>query len=407
MRGNAVESIGTGAERAQPMLRPAASPLCAVSLATWNRLGDRAAEPNGFFTAGYSIPAFELTGKLSNPRLLLATPDAGEKTVIGLLPVVSAWSALRLPVPALVAQQPYSPLTVPLLHADRAEEAAGLLIDAARTSGARVLSLPAMTLDGPAFAALTAAMDRRGLRPAVHNRHQRAVLDATAEAETYLRETLGGKKLKELRRQRSRLADKGAVAFTIANTPDRVMPALERFLVLEASGWKGAGGTGLAQAERDAAFVRTAAATLSTRGRIEIAELTLNDEVVASGILIRQCDRVLFFKIAYDESRARYSPGVQLTLELTRHYAADPQVALVDSTADAGHPMIDHVWRERLTIADLLIPTRPNDPIAAAIIGLMAARRSAREGAKRLLRATSNSRRNARDCSADRRRLCV
>ncbi len=387
MRGTMVDSIGTAAERTGAAARPPIARLSALPRATWNRLGDKTVEPNAFYDAHYSLPAFEITGKLQKPGLLLAFADDAAHEVIGLLPVVPAWSALRLPVPALVAQQPYSPLTVPLLHAERAKEAAGQLIDAARAGGARVLSLPTMTLDGPAFAALSAAMAERGIRPVIHNRYQRAAFDATSDAETYLREALGGKKLKELRRQRSRLADEGSVAFTIARTPEAVVPALERFLVLEALGWKGAGGTGLGQVESDAAFIRKAAAGLSADGRIEIAELTLDDTVLASGILIRQRDRVLFFKIAYDETRSRYSPGVQLTLELTRHYAADPDIALVDSTADAGHPMIDHVWRERLTIGDLLIPTRPNDPIAAAIIGLMAARRRARSGAKRLLHA--------------------
>jgi len=106
--------------------------------------------------------------------------------------------------------------------------------------------------------------------------------------------------------------------------------------------------------------------------------------------VLRQGSQALFFKIAYDETRGRYSPGVQLTLELTHHFAADPTIAMVDSTADAGHPMIDHVWRERLPIGDLLIPTTPNDPLARAIIWMMAARRGARGYAKLALLAWRN-----------------
>lgn len=390
MVGTAVDSIDRVPDAVRFVARTALVPLQSVAPAAWSQLCAAAIEPNGFFSPEYGLPAFGLTGKLGKPSLLLAQDDSATRELIGLVPVVWAWTALRLPVPALVAEQPYSPLSVPLLHAEHAERAAGALIDAAASAGARLLSLPAMTLNGPAFAALARAMERRGLSHAVHNQHERAAFEATQPAEPYLRSGMGGKKLKELRRLRNRLAEEGPVAFAIANTPDAVMAALERFLMLEAKGWKGAGGTGLGQNPKDASFVRAAAAGLSPDGRVEIGELTVTGAVIASGIIVRQSTQALFFKIAYDESRSRFSPGVQLTLELTHHFAADPTITLVDSTADAGHPMIDHVWRERLPVGDLLIPTTPNDPVAGAIIATMAARRGARSSAKRLLHALRN-----------------
>jgi hypothetical protein len=161
---------------------------------------------------------------------------------------------------------------------------------------------------------------------------------------------------------------------------------LQRFLALEARGWKGERGTGLGQTECDTAFITAAAADLGARGAFQVAELTLNGATIAAGLVLRQGDRAFFFKIAYDENLARVSPGVQLTLELTKRFAANPAIALVDSTAAAGHPMIDHVWRERLSVGDLLVPTRPHDPAGPALGKLIMARRHAREEAKRLVR---------------------
>ena len=57
----------------------------------------------------------------------------------------------------------------------------------------------------------------------------------------------GTKKLKELRRQRNRLADHGGVHFDVARTPGEVAAAIETFLRLEASGWKAKRGTALVQ----------------------------------------------------------------------------------------------------------------------------------------------------------------
>ena len=74
---------------------------------------------------------------------------------------------------------------------------------------------------------------------------------------------------------------------------------------------------------------------------------------VAAAIVLRHQDRAFYFKLGVDERFAKFSPGVQLTLDLTRHLCADPEIALADSTADADHPMINPIWRGRLAIGDV------------------------------------------------------
>ena len=66
---------------------------------------------------------------------------------------------------------------------------------------------------------------------------------------------------------------------------------------------------------------------------------------------------------------ARSSPGVQLALDLTEALLAEPDIARADSCATADHPMIDHLWRERLALTDLLIA-----PSAAALAQFRIAR---------------------------------
>ena len=163
-----------------------------------------------------------------------------------------------------------------------------------------------------------------------------------------------------------------------------VAAALDRFLELEARGWKGKRRTGLGQHAGDATFVRAMAADLSARGALEVAELTLDGVTIASGLVMRQADRALFFKIAYDEAFARFSVGVQLTVELTRRFIADKSLTLVDSTAASDHPMIDHIWRERLVVGDLYIQTRRGDALGPALGKLIRLRRNARNHVKRL-----------------------
>jgi hypothetical protein len=46
---------------------------------------------------------------------------------------------------------------------------------------------------------------------------------------------------------------------------------------------------------------------------------------------------------------------------------ADPALTYADSCATAGHPMIDHLWRGRLTLADQLISASPGSEFSFAL----------------------------------------
>jgi len=239
-----------------------------------------------------------------------------------------------------------------------------------------------VTLDGAAMKAFHAVLRGDGLRARILNWHLSASLDAKRSADELLLEALGSKKLKELRRQRHRLSEHGAVRLDIARSPQDVASALEVFLKLEASGWKGERGTALAQVAGDVAFIRRAMPLLAATRNCEIITLRAGDAPAASGIVLRHQTRAFFFKIGVDERFSKFSPGVQLTLELTRHLCADPTIASADSTASADHPMINPIWRGRFAIGDVLIPLRRNDPVVAMIHAALMVRQSARNAAR-------------------------
>jgi hypothetical protein len=213
------------------------------------------------------------------------------------------------------------------------------------------------------------------------NHHRRARLDATQDGDEAIA-ALGSKKVKELRRQRNRIADDGHLASRLAGPGAETTAALEAFLRLEASGWKGLRGTALAQSEADAAFIRRAVTELVADGAAEVATLSSGNNVVAAGILLRHLRRGYFFKIAYDESLAKTSPGVQITLDITRALCADDRIDDVDSIAISNHPMIDRIWRARLAISDLMVPTSNGGAPLLACVGLIVARNALRQTAK-------------------------
>jgi hypothetical protein len=104
---------------------------------------------------------------------------------------------------------------------------------------------------------------------------------------------------------------------------------------------------------------------------------------VAAAIVLRHQDRAFYFKLGVDAKFAKFSPGVQLTLDLTRHLCADPAIALADSTASPDHPMIDPIWRGRLAIGDVLIPLRRRHPLVPLVRGAIGLRKLMRAPARR------------------------
>ena len=365
-------------------------PLTEIALKQWRELSERSVEPNGYY-----LPDWELAVNASAPgRTNASTLAAWDDTrLIGLMPVVSLWRAYKIPLPALASAHPYGTLCTPPLDRDATEKAAAQLLQQARQAGAHALVLRDMSLDGAVMKRFESVLQRDGLRSHVLTSYQRASLDATRDADALLQEALGSKKLKELRRQRNRLGEQGAVEFTVARTPEEVTTAIETFLKLEASGWKGARGTALAQNDGDISFIRRATVALAASGQCEIVSLRAGATPIAAGIVLRHQDRAFYFKLGIDERFAKFSPGVQLTLDITRHLCADPAIASADSTAGPDHPMINPIWRGRFAIGDVLIPLRSNDPVVALIHAALTSRQFLLEQARRGIHFIRNRRR--------------
>jgi CelD/BcsL family acetyltransferase involved in cellulose biosynthesis len=359
------------------------TPLADISALPWRALAERAVEPNGYYLPDWELAVNASARDRVGASALSAWSEASR--LIGLVPVISMWRAYKIPLPALVSADPYGNLCTPLLDREMAEDAVTNILQQARQAGAHALIFSAMSLDGAAMKAFTDVLRRGGMAPLVLQSHVRACLDASGDADEVLRDALGAKKLKELRRQRNRLGELGAISFDVARSPAAVAAALETFLMLEASGWKAKRGTALGQHEGDAAFIRRATSRLAEAGQCEIVTLRAGEMPVAAAIVLRHHDRAFYFKLGVDERFAKFSPGVQLTLDLTRHLCADPAIAMVDSTANPDHPMINPIWRGRLAIGDVLIPLRRADPVVPLIRAGLTLRDAIREPARRLV----------------------
>lgn len=373
--------------RVTPKLDRASVPIATISRHAWQQLASRALEPNGYYLPDWTQAIDASARDRSGLQALAAWRRSAEGAdLIGLLPVISLWRAYRIPLPALVLADPYGTLRTPLIDRRASTEALTMLLDEARRRSASALVLRDVTIEGPVMRAITEVAGGAGLSPFVLDRHNRACLDATRDCDELLQEALRGKKLKELRRLRNRLAEHGDVRFEVASEPNNVASAIETFLDLESLGWKAARGTALKQHSGDTAFIRRAAVELAAKRQCEIVTLWAGTHAVAAGVVLRHLDRAFFFKLGVDPAFARYSVGVQLTTELTRHLCEDPSIASADSTAAPGHPMIEPIWRGRLAIGDVLVPLYKDDPTILAIRLALSAHRTLRSRLRQVVR---------------------
>lgn len=352
-------------------------------VAAWEALAARALESNVFAEPAFAIGARQLPGGERTSVVLIWDGPAGQtRRLVGLFPVLLP----RRRLGSIRGWRPiHSGLGTPLVDRDCpdavVEAYLGAIAERSRFAAATVF--PMVAEDGPFAVALRRVASRTGRTLRRFDAYERAALRRPA-AEGDLGSAPSSKKLKELRRQCRRLGDLGEIRFESDRDPRSVRRAVEVFLALEASGWKGKSGTALLQDEGVAALVRTLTRDLARQGRCRVDTLWAADSPVASAIMIESGNRAWFWKIAYDEAFARYSPGVQITLNLTQAQLDHPAVEMTDSGAIANHPMIDRLWRDRIPIADLFVSTRPGPRFAAEAAGMA-------EDVRRRLRAVAKS----------------
>jgi CelD/BcsL family acetyltransferase involved in cellulose biosynthesis len=352
----------------------------------WRELAGRALMPNVFYEPAFALAAATVLGRDAGAFLVWSRGGPGR--LIGLFPARIERRRYGIAPSVLVGwTHPYAPLSVPLIDREWSEIAIAAWLDhiAAEAGMPDFVLLPYFPLECALTRALDAVLARRGGAAVDLARHARALLAPAGDRTDYLEHALGGKKRKELRRQRKRLAEHGTVIITTARDPCAIAGALEEFFALEAAGWKGRAGTAAQGNTSIATFMANAVVALAAEGKAEIAALRLDMHPIAALATLRSGGGAWCWKIAYDESKSRFSPGVQLLVDVTESLLADASLTQADSCATADHPMIDHIWRERLVLADRLICVNAERRIGFSVVrGLEAMRRRTLAAAKTL-----------------------
>ncbi len=339
------------------LLDPSAA---AAHVSAWNGLLDRCLEDNVFLDPAFSLTAASHCEARQRPGFILVWDGTSlaHRSLIAVCPIALPRNPLRRLATGWVHD--LTALGVPLLDRDHAATAlkAVLAFMAARWPGRGAMLFEAIPADGPTAALLRHVAEATGRDMAVTEHWHRAVLRLRGAPNQAGLNAISAKAGKEVRRQARRLADLGRLSYARLRGDD-LDGATEQFLALEAGGWKGRAGTALLRAASRAAFARTMIRLLGQRSRCSIHRLALDEAPIAMAVVL-SCGRTDYlWKIAYAEDLARFSPGVQLVLALSETQKRDGRALVTDSCAVPDHPMIDRLWRDRLTMQHVAVALAP------------------------------------------------
>ena len=327
-----------------------ATALAALSDSEWADLANNASTPNPFYEHWYLRPALTHLAGDTIVRVLTVR-IAGQ--LIALAPFVRARRYGRMPLANTQNWLHYHCFFgAPLVRSGFETafwQSCFSAIDGVPWRG-NFLHLVGLE---PGSALLSALQATR--RTDVVHRETRALLASALAPGAYYEHSVRKKKRKEIDRLRNRLRETGPIAFARLSQDAPVGDWTRDFLALEASGWKGRAGTALAAASDTRTFLTDAISGAHDAGRLEMIRMTVGERTVAMLINFLTPPGSFAFKIAYDESFARYSPGVMVQIE-NLALLDRTDIDWMDSCAVEDHPMINGLWMERRAIVRVTVP---------------------------------------------------
>ncbi|WP_165917693.1 GNAT family N-acetyltransferase [Roseateles saccharophilus] len=123
------------------------------------------------------------------------------------------------------------------------------------------------------------------------------------------------KLIQNMRRYLRRLqSEPGGERLDIISAPEAIATAVDRYAVLESSGWKGREGTAIGNDNSQGRFYAELMQTFAQRGEALIYELWLGEELLASRMLLLRDGMAVMLKTAFHERFERLAPGRILLL---------------------------------------------------------------------------------------------
>ena len=347
---------------------------------TWAELAQDAVDPNVYYEPWMLLPALRyLHSSRGLVFLLMFSLDPKHPTVppllCGMFPFERQTHYRGLPCRVLRLLRPkYNRLCTPLVHREFVAECVTALIDWLEQSpdSCPLVEFRFIAGEGRFAQELHQQITERRLMAFQSECTVRALFKPMSSGESYLERALKGKRRKEFRRLENRLSEAGRIEYRCLDPKGDAKPWITSFLELESRGWKGEMGSSLASQEDARRFFEESAQEAHRHGQLMMLGLFHENKAIALKCNFVSGHGSFAFKIAFDEEYGRYSPGMLLEMENVRRLHTMPEVAWMDSTADAQHFMINRLWIDRRTVETLVVSVnRPPGGLIVAGLPLL------------------------------------
>jgi len=323
----------------------------------WEDLAAHAVEANPFYEHWILLPALRAhyEAKASEgPGFRCVLVWDGER-LAGLFPFERKPRFRGLPAVTLTSWRHSAYLLcTPLVRADCAVECLQALLAWLPKEGA-IAEFRYLPCDGRFHSALADATRTFPCSVVTTADFSRALLRKGADAESYMQASMSGQLRKQLRRKERRLSERSDFSYTVIGPGDDIGMEIERFVLLEASGWKGQAGGAFASNEASLRFGREMLAEAHRRGRLHMVGIDCERRPVARRITLLAGQGSYAFKTAYDESFASYSPGMLAELLCLREFHRLDGVEWMDSYTDPENPTVNRMWRDRRAMQSIAV----------------------------------------------------
>ena len=327
----------------------------------WRDLAKNAIEPNPLFEPECLIPAAR---NLPNgaEMLLVIAEDEGE--FFGCFPIIwvagdsppsTTWSGIRRPTfSTQVRRLRYD--GTPLVREQRGIEAAAALLSVLtrrdRTKNAGILVFESIENDGPVSSNIASAAKQLKLPIHTYRTWTRPVVRRRDEL-TY-RSIHGSKYLRKIAKWRRQLGERlgGEVQF-VNRSADPL--AVDQLIAIEAAGYKSKAGGDLASHPGEAEWFREMCDQFREEDRVILYSLQVSESVIAMQLMLRAGEGLFGLQTVFDEEYARFSPGIQLHVELIDRFHNETDAQWSDTCTYAGNKTLLHLYPDRRTFSTVLV----------------------------------------------------
>lgn len=269
--------------------------------AEWDALADRAGAPP-FLRPGWVAAWWRAFGK--GTLEILTVRQRGR--VVGVLPLYRRRGALRS------TSNWHTPIFGSVTdHSDAGQELARALF----SRGRRRASVAFVDLHGPDLDACRSAAEAAHYRVLVRTLQRSPYVEIDRDWETY-QAGLSRNLRSSLSRGLRRLEEEGRVALEVADRSERLDELLAEGFRLEASGWKGSGGTAIASRPETRSFYGDVARWAARRGWLRLVFLRVDGRAVAFQYALEEGGVYYPLKGGYDPAFRRVSP-MNLIIHMT------------------------------------------------------------------------------------------